>query len=183
MPEFTVYDINGTPYLRFEKHQGKLVFLDDNKSYIPRQCDAHIDGKHGIANFIASESLFTPKGFDQNYRAFFIKKYSGHNASADKSDRNKSDPVIKDGGDIFQSETIIGTYKFNGDLWGYHAYKVYNLERKLIAKVSVTPDKYNMVKVAIYLGDSNVQVKTYEALTSLTVTDDAFRWLIDNNHL
>ncbi len=184
MPEFTIYDVHGTPYLRFNQNNGKLYFLDDYESYIPRQCDAKIGGSYGLAKFIGSELLFTPEGFDKEYRAKFISKYNGFNATGPtKTTRDKSDPVRIEGFEILQSNMVIGSLKCIGEMWKDQECAVGDANNNFVARISIINKEYNMVDVDIYLGDSDDPIHTFNKLTSLSLTQQAVEWLVENGHL
>lgn len=78
MPEFTIYDVKGVARFLFERWEGKIIFLDDNKSYLPRIVDANVNS---ILALFAYDSILTSEGYNLSYRARFIKKYRGTDLS------------------------------------------------------------------------------------------------------
>jgi hypothetical protein len=181
--EFTVYDINNKPYLLSDKTNTKYIFLDDNKSYIPSQTNAQITGDYGIAKFIAGEDLFTPDGFNSNYRADFIEKYNGFDATV-KSSRDRTAPIKVTGTNIYQRNEIIGSLVYKGDMSAGWGCEVYDMNKKLVSRMTFsTKDKYNMVSVVIYLGNNSSPEKEYQTMWSVMLVDEAVKWLVEKNHL
>ncbi|GAA4295890.1 hypothetical protein [Nibribacter koreensis] len=114
MPEFTIYDLQDVPRLKWEGDQGTLVFLDDNKSHLPRTADAY---EKSIAKFIIKDSIFTKAGYNAGYKKAWIEKYGGyyHSNKAVTYDnkglivRDKSKSVETLENKILQDGLIIGT--------------------------------------------------------------------------
>jgi hypothetical protein len=190
-PDFTIYDANGKPCILFQgSEQDRFLLLDDNKSYIPEQCQPQIKGKYGLAEFIGNESILTPEGFNNSYRAEFIKKYKGYDAmpsttsSAVSSNRDRTAPVRVDRTNIYQGSEIIGNIAYKGNFSAAFSTEVRDMNNKLVSRIFFSEkDKYNMVTITIFLGDNNSPERKYENLWSTILLDDAIRWLVQNNHL
>jgi len=133
MPEFTVYDVNGVPRFLFEKNEGKFIFLDDNKSFLPRKVDAYLKQ---VAEFFASDSILTPNGYNVAYRSLFIKKHKGFNFS-EKSERDYTAPIRYIENNILQGETLIGRFEYRVmDNKKDVQVAVYDLNNKKVAFIS-----------------------------------------------
>lgn len=192
MPEFTVYDINGKAWMYFEGNQGKMMFLDDNKSYLPRKCDAH---SKSVAEFIASDCIFTEKGFNVNYRDAYIQKNGGYNASAKltSGERNKSAYIDYIETNILQGGQPIGSYfLIHEPNTEKSIYKISNNSNALIAKITIlnsTSLTEYMITIDIDVVDSYGQVKTSKRLSetkSGNVLKDlriGLNWLVSNGYL
>lgn len=193
MPEFTVYDVNDKPYMKFEGKDGKMIFLDDNKSFLPRKCDASVNS---VAEFIASDCMFTELGFNINYRDEYIKKNSGYNASAKKiegasAERNKSAYIEYVESTIMQDGQPIGTYKLKRREGSeLSVYQILNNNKAVVAFVTINePDTYNMLKIEVEVVDNAgkeklaktfSEMKTGNGLKDLRI---GLKWLVSNNYL
>jgi hypothetical protein len=187
MPTFTVYDVKNKPYLLIK--DGKMTLMDDNKSWITMQTNWEIGGNYGIAKFIAFEDLFTPEGFNENYRAEFITKYKGYDATPGTKEniRNRSLGVTVNRTIIRQGDTIIGYLEYVKSSFDGSAetiVKVLDFDKKLIARIGVSVmSKYNQVTVKIFLGNNSSVERTYTEMWSLNTVDTAVKWLVEHNHL
>lgn len=133
MAEFTVYDVNGVPRFLFERNEGKFIFLDDNKSFLPRKVDAYLKQ---VAEFFASDSILTPRGYNVAYRSLFIKKHKGFNFS-EKSERDYNAPLRYIENNILQGETLIGRFEYRVmDNKKDVQVAVYDLNNKKVAFIS-----------------------------------------------
>jgi hypothetical protein len=179
MPEFTVYDINNVPRVIWDGTDGRFVFYDDRKSYIPRKVDAHEDL---IGKFFAYDSLFTPEGFNESYKARFIKKHGGFNASG-QSERNYSDAVRIDGFQIYQGQTLIGSFDSytQGETLKYD---IKTAEGKPVSVVLVEKVTYNQTKVSIFDANKKLINTLGDSLDApFKRHQEAIRWLVKNRFL
>lgn len=134
LPEFTIYDVNGVARFLFEKNEGKFIFLDDNRSFLPRKVDAY---PKQVAQFFASDSILTSKGYNQAYRSAFIKKYDGYNFSEEK-ERDFNAPLRYIESNILQGETLIGYYDYQAkDNTKDVLVAVMNINKKIVAYISI----------------------------------------------
>ena len=184
--EFTVYDVTGTPRFLFEGMEGKIMFLDDKKSYLPRVCDAYAKE---LAQFFGTDSILTPQGYNTAYRDAFIKKHRGYNASAaiaagGSNERDRNAPVSYIETQILQGGIPIGSYEnFRMPNQQNYSVHVFDVSKKLIAKINVSaPNTYNMVTISV----TDPVGKTLNTITEMT-GNNLFKkgiiWLVKNNHL
>ena len=181
MGEFTVYDLQETPYMKFEGEEGKMVFLDDNQSFLPRVCDAYLNK---VAQFIASDSIFTERGFNKSYRSAYIERYGGYNASKKVSaTRDKKAPVTYIETRIFQSSQPIGRYVMlnNTDC------QILNSDGKVVAVVKIIGPNVadaGIHSATIYLDPdkpASHKIESYQRVDQLR--EEAVLWLVNNGHL
>lgn len=184
--EFTVYDITGTPRFLFEGMEGKIMFLDDKKSYLPRVCDAYAKE---LAQFFGTDSILTPQGYNTAYRDAFIKKHRGYNASATltsggSNERDLSAPVSYIETQILQGGIPIGSYEnFRMPNQQNYSVHVFNVSKKLIAKINVAaPDRYNNINVTI-IDPSGKIIHTYSDMNATYLFKKGISWLAKNGYL
>ncbi len=183
--EFTVYDVTGTPRFLFEGMEGKIMFLDDKKSYLPRVCDAYAKE---LAQFFGTDSILTPQGYNTAYRDAFIKKHRGYNASVTvatgNGERDRNAPVTYIETQILQGGVPIGSYEnFRVPNQQNYSIHVFDVSKKLIAKINVSaPNTYNMVTISV----TDPAGKTLNTITEMT-GNNLFKkgiiWLVKNNRL
>lgn len=181
MGEFIVYDLREIPYMKFEGEEGKMMFLDDNKSYLPRVCDAYLKK---VAQFIASDSIFTERGFNKSYRSAYIERYGGFNASKIAgSVRDKKAPITYIETNIFQSDMPIGRYILLND----SDCQILNTEGKVVAVVKIIgPNAANsdIHSATIYLDPDKPAVKKIESYQRVDqLREEAVQWLVNNGYL
>lgn len=179
--EFTVYDVNGVARFLFEKDQGKLIFLDDNKSFLPRLVDAYAKQ---IAQFFASDSILTPKGYNVAYRAAFIKKHKGYDFT-EKKERDYNAPVKYIENNILQGDALIGRYEYRLMENGKDALvAVYDLNNKKVAFVTTTKDNsvaYFDMKI---LDANQKEVKVFEKeFDGGQLYKKGIAWVVQNGYL
>lgn len=183
--EFTVYDITGTPRFLFEGMEGKIMFLDDKKSYLPRVCDAYAKE---LAQFFGTDSILTPQGYNTAYRDAFIKKHRGYNASATvatgSGERDRNAPVTYIETQILQGGVPIGSYEnFRVPNQQNYSIHVFDVSKKLIAKINVSaPNTYNMVTISV-TDPSGKILNTITEMTGNNLFKKGIIWLVKNNHL
>jgi len=184
--EFTVYDVTGTPRFLFEGMEGKIMFLDDKKSYLPRVCDAY---SKELAQFFGMDSILTPQGYNTAYRDAFIKKHRGYNASATLtpgagSERDRSAPVSYIETQILQGGVPIGSYEnFRMPNEQNYSVHVFNLSKKLVAKINVAvPDRYYTINVTITDATGKV-IHTYSDTNATNLFKKGISWLAKNGYL
>lgn len=184
--EFTIYDITGTPCFLFEGMEGKIIFLDDKKSFLPRVCDAYA---RELAKFFGSDSILTPKGYNTAYRDAFIKRYRGRNASTAAvsgapQERDRSAPISYIETQIMQGESLIGTYEtFRVAPQQNYSVHVFNTSKKLIAKINVAaPDRYYNINVTI-TDPSGKIIHTYSDMNATYLYKKGISWLVKNGYL
>ncbi|MBX7203849.1 MAG: hypothetical protein K1X81_00335 [Bacteroidia bacterium] len=184
--EFTVYDVTGTPRFLFEGMEGKIMFLDDKKSYLPRVCDAYAKE---LAQFFGTDSILTAQGYNTAYRDAFIKKHRGYNASATLApgggnERDRSAPVSYIETQILQGGVPIGSYEnFRMPNQQNYSVHVFNLSKKLIAKINVAaPDRYYTINVTITDASGKV-IHTYSDTNATYLFKKGISWLAKNGYL
>ena len=146
-----------------------------------------------MAEFIASDCMFTESGFNINYRDEYIQKNGVYNASAKKvggvsgaRDRSASIGFIES--TIMQGGQPIVTYKINSK-GGMSVYQISNTDNIVIAYITIYPmDSYNMEKIEVEAVDKtgkNIASKQFSSLGSYGVKDilEGLDWLVSKNYL
>ncbi len=188
MPEFTVYDVNGKGWMYFERLAGKMMFMDDGKSFLSRQCDASTSS---VAEFIAQDTLFTERGFNIAYREAYIKKHNGYDESA-KSAVTKSagSPVeakyINDYvSEINRDGKLVAVYKTfktgNGD--NDDTYITVTANKKQVAIITLnSKSSYHYSKIFIKTTSDGKEARIDRSDDYNKSLNDAFNWLSENNY-
>lgn len=152
MPEFTIYDLQDVPRLKWEGDQGTLVFLDDNKSHLPRTADAY---EKSIAKFIVGDSIFTKAGYNAGYKKAWIEKHGGYYHSNKVITYDNKGLVVRDKSK--QIETIENKIIQDGLIIGsYRSYDPTSMENRTEFRV-FTAKEENVLR-AFYLRSMNMNM-------------------------
>ena len=181
IPEFTVYDVNGVARFLFENVEGKFIFLDDNKSFLPRIVDAYAKR---VAKFFASDSILTPQGYNVAYRSAFIKKHRGYDFS-EKKERDYNAPVKYIENNILQGDALIGRYEYRLMDNGKDALvAVYDLNNKKVAFITTTKDNSVAYFDMEILDANQKEVKVFEKeFDSGQLYKKGIEWIVQNGYL
>jgi hypothetical protein len=182
--DFTVFDTEGQARLKYTGSNCRLLFLDDNKSYIPRGCNAFMND---LAKFLGRDTLFTAKGYNASYKKAFIRKYEGvffepgALPATGISDRNRNLPIGFDGESIRQDGVLLGTCVLEAVTSSGQTVLIYNAQKKPLAKVTIAaPEADNTVAIDIIT--YNEKEKKLKEPKAVSNKKSAFAWLQENGY-